>query len=77
MAEPIDIHDATANLFELLERVVRGEEIVIRRGGTPVARLVPHARRGRVLGTFAGRIRIREDFDALPPDLADAFGVGR
>ncbi|MEJ2379551.1 MAG: type II toxin-antitoxin system prevent-host-death family antitoxin [Pseudolabrys sp.] len=33
--------EAKANLSELLDRVARGEEIVITRGGKPAARLVP------------------------------------
>jgi prevent-host-death family protein len=37
----IGAYDAKARLSELLERVEKGEEVVITRHGTPVARLVP------------------------------------
>jgi prevent-host-death family protein len=37
----ITIHDATTNLSKLIARVEAGEEIVIARGKTPVARLTP------------------------------------
>jgi len=37
----IGAYDAKARLSELLERVAKGEEVVITRHGTPVARLVP------------------------------------
>ena len=30
----------------------------------------------RVGGMWKGQVKIAEDFDVLPPDLADAFGVG-
>lgn len=77
MAEPVNVHDAKTNLSKLLERVERGEEIVIARGGKPIARLcpLPKRRRRRVLGKYAGQIAIAKDFDTLPADLADALGV--
>lgn len=76
MSEPINVHDAKTNLSKLLERVERGEEIVIARAGRPIARLcpLPTRRRKRRLGRFAGQIRIADDFDVLPPDLAEALG---
>ena len=37
----IGAYDAKARLSELLDRVARGEQIVITRHGKPVARLVP------------------------------------
>jgi antitoxin (DNA-binding transcriptional repressor) of toxin-antitoxin stability system len=52
-----------------LRRVALGEEIVISRGGEPIARLVPAARRGkRNLGIDRGRYEVPEDFDAPLPD---------
>ncbi len=39
----IGVHDVKANLAKLLDRIQRGEVIVITRHGTPVARLVPFA----------------------------------
>lgn len=66
-------------LSELVEKVERGEEVVIARGGRPVARLVPYRegepsgqRRG---GQWRGRVRIAPDFDELPPDVAASFGL--
>jgi len=40
----ISVKDARASLPALLNRVARGEEIVIQRRGKPAARLVPPAR---------------------------------
>jgi len=37
----VTIHDAKTNLSKLLARVEAGEEIVIVRGKTPIARLTP------------------------------------
>jgi prevent-host-death family protein len=37
----IGAYEAKTHLAELLERVAKGEEIIITKHGTPVARLVP------------------------------------
>jgi prevent-host-death family protein len=41
----VGAYDAKTRLSELLDRVERGEQIVITRHGKPVARLVPEGRR--------------------------------
>jgi prevent-host-death family protein len=68
-----------ANLSKLLDRVERGEEIIIMRNGRPVAKLVPVSlsQKPRKLGTLKGRIRVRKDFDApLPDDILETFEGG-
>lgn len=64
-ATHVNVHEAKTQLSRLLARVAAGEEIVIARGGKPVARLVPlHPRRGtRLLGGAAGQVTIRPGFD--------------
>ena len=71
--KPVNVHDAKTHLSRLLQRVERGEEIVIARAGRPVAKLVAVTKAKRVLGTDRGLVRIAEDFDAPLPDeiLAD------
>lgn len=71
------ISEAKAQLSALLARVERGEEVIIGRAGKPIAVLVPyrtHPAR-RTPGALRGRISIAPDFDELPSDLAEAFGV--
>lgn len=61
-----------------MERAAAGEEIVIQRNRTRVARLVPIAPTPSlesIRGAWRGRVRIAEDFDALPDDIADGFGA--
>lgn len=74
------MHEAKTQLSKLVERVEAGEEIVITRRGKPAARLVPE-RTGKgfasLAGAWRGRVRITEDFDELPDDLADALGMKR
>jgi prevent-host-death family protein len=43
----IDAFEAKTHFARLLERVAEGEQIVITKHGTPVARLVPFARTDR------------------------------
>jgi len=72
------MHEAKTQLSKLVERVEAGEEVVITRRGKPAARLVPE-RRGNgfasLAGAWQGRVRISEDFDQLPDDLAHALGM--
>ncbi len=71
----VNVHEAKTTLSRLLERIEAGEDVVIARAGTPVARLVPVSPAARVPGRLRGRVRIGEDFDApLPHPLGEAFG---
>ena len=75
----VNVHEAKTHLSRLLARVAGGEEIVIARGGTPVARLTAvapsHAR--RTPGALKGRMRLVDDLDApLPKDELDAWEGG-
>jgi prevent-host-death family protein len=76
MAVMVNIHEAKTNLSKLLARVSAGEEVIITKAGTPVARLVPIApkKKQRKLGSAAGKIYIAPDFDdALPDEILAEF----
>jgi prevent-host-death family protein len=65
----VSVHEAKTHLSRLLRRVENGEEIVISRGGKPVAKLVPAApTRRREMGFGRGLV-IPDDFDAPYDDL--------
>ena len=73
----VNIHDAKTNLSKLIERVEAGEEIVIARNGTPVAKLVPVEERFPVrLGLLKGEIEILPGFDETDPELIRLFYEG-
>ena len=74
-AAVVNIYEAKTNLSRLLDRVGRGEEIVIAKAGHPIARLVPFGSRSepRSPGAWRGRVRISADFDTLPEEAAAAF----
>jgi prevent-host-death family protein len=71
------VTEAKAHLSMLLDRVSRGEEVIISRAGKPVAILEPyHAEnRPRRPGLLRGQIHMAEDFDELPHDMAAALGM--
>jgi prevent-host-death family protein len=73
----VNVHEAKTQLSRLLEEVEAGERIVIARAGEPVAVLAPYkaAVRRRRLGLFEGQVKIHDDFDELPADIAAAFGA--
>jgi prevent-host-death family protein len=70
-----NIHQAKTQLSQLIKRVRQGEEIIIGKAGKPVAKLVPYEpnTEPRCGGQWRGKVRIADDFDALPEDLAAAF----
>ena len=72
-----NIHEAKSSLSKLIEQALQGEEVVIAKAGTPVVRLVPIQPdvSPRVGGQWKGRVKIADDFDDLPLDLAEAFGM--
>jgi prevent-host-death family protein len=75
----VGMHQAKTHLSELVKRAEAGEEVVIERRGKPVARLVPVPEEKRtfdsVRGALKGQIWIADDFDELPDDIAEAFGM--
>jgi prevent-host-death family protein len=77
----VTIHQAKTNLSKLIAEVEAGGEVVIARGKTPVARVVPvePERPARVFGSMKGRISIDDAFfEPLPDDeLALWNGEGR
>lgn len=77
MADSVPLNEAKTRLSELVRRVENGEEIVIRRGARPVARLVREVS-GAILapGSVAGIAgELSADFDAPLEEFAEYFGA--
>jgi prevent-host-death family protein len=72
-----NIHEAKTQLSKLIDRALKGEEVIIARAGTPMVRLVPIVQDNapRKGGQWKGKVRIADDFDELPDDIAAAFGL--
>ncbi len=72
----VNVREAKTSLSRLLAKVEAGEEVVITRNGTPVARLVRYEPLGqRRPGLWDGRVELDDDvfddrffFDPLPED---------
>ncbi len=66
----VNLHEAKIHFSKLINRVMSGEEIIIAKTGTPVARLVPFQRNQtqREPGSAKGMIEISPDFDNPFPD---------
>ncbi len=70
----VNVHEAKTHLSRLLDRVAKGEEIVIAKAGRPVAKLVPIPGKPREPGRCKGKIHITDDFDApLPESILKGF----
>jgi prevent-host-death family protein len=57
------VHQAKTNLSKLLRKAARGEEVIIARGKTPVAKLVPvpYQKKKRIPGRWKGKISYTPD----------------
>ena len=71
----VGVHEAKTQLSRLLREVAAGEEVLIKRGGQPVAKIVRVTTPGkRQLGQDEGLFVVPDDFDEpLPDDLLDLF----
>jgi prevent-host-death family protein len=75
----VNVAEAKAHLSELIDAVLRGEEVVIARRNTPVVKLTAVTkRRGRArFGMFKNRIRMTSDFSETPADFAEYLPPAR
>lgn len=66
VAASVNIHEAKTQFSKLVRRAEEGEEIVVRRGREPVARIAPLKKKGGGVtgrGSMKGEIWIGPDFD--------------
>ena len=72
-----NMHDAKTHLSRIARR---GEEIIIDRAGTPVAKVVPLVRRADriAVGSLAGKLDLSGDWDSprINAEIAADFGIG-
>jgi prevent-host-death family protein len=80
-AEPVEqfnIHDAKTHLSRIIERVERGEEIVISRAGRPVAKVIPLVRTvsRTARGSLRGKLTLSEEWDSAETNASIARDFG-
>jgi len=72
----VNIHEAKTHLSKLLAQVKEGHEVIIAKGGKPVARLIPIVEKParRIPGTAKNKIMVCKSFnDPLPEDVLEDF----
>jgi len=73
----LNVHEAKTHLSKYLERVAKGETIVLAKRNVPIAEIRPLARlrkTKRRIGLAKGKFRVpRAFFEPLPDALLDAF----
>jgi prevent-host-death family protein len=78
MSKAVTVTEAKTQLSSLIDRAGDGEEIVIRRGARPVAKLIRYddpEKKRRVPGDLKGKIWISDDFDDPDEELERLFGT--
>ncbi|MGH2905126.1 MAG: type II toxin-antitoxin system Phd/YefM family antitoxin [Solirubrobacteraceae bacterium] len=77
MSKAVTVTEAKSQLSSLIDRAGDGEEIVIRRGARPVAKLIRYDDLPvrRKMGDLKGKIWISEDFDEPDEELERLFGT--
>jgi prevent-host-death family protein len=65
VVKQVNVAEAKAQLSDLIETALRGEEVVIARRNVPLVRLtaIPSAKLRPRFGCLAGKIEVRADFD--------------
>lgn len=78
----VNIHEAKTHLSRLLERVSKGEKIVIGKAGKPIAKLIPFTepentgQPPRKLGQWEGQILVTPAWDEPDSALEGLFHDG-
>ncbi|WNJ89677.1 type II toxin-antitoxin system Phd/YefM family antitoxin [Bosea sp. 685] len=79
--ETVNIHEAKTHLSRLVERVSKGESVVIAKAGKPMVKLVPlddgESRPLRRIGFMDGEIQVPDDFDTMGADVILDMFEGR
>lgn len=75
----VTTHEAKTNLSRLISEVQNGEEIIIARGKTKIAKLIRFEgqKNVRIPGLLKGKFKVADDFDAPLPDNIIASFEGR
>ena len=78
MSEIVTVTEAKTQLSSLIARATDGEEIVIRRGQRPVAKIIRYEapeRKRRIPGDLKGKIWMSDDFNEPDEELERLFGT--
>lgn len=78
-ARQYNVHEAKTHFSKILEAVATGEEVIISKSGTPVAKVIPLSTKVRrtARGSLTEQVVFRDGFDDMSDDegFAEAFGL--
>jgi prevent-host-death family protein len=78
MIRMLNLYEAKTQLSALVDEAAAGAEIIIAKGGKPLARLVPMRQTARRKpGRAKGKVWVSADFDAPLPDAVLRAFTGR
>jgi prevent-host-death family protein len=69
----VNIHEAKTNLSKLIEKVLNGEDVIIKKSNKPIVKLVmvDELKYKRKLGSAKGQVIIADNFDEPLEDFKD------
>jgi prevent-host-death family protein len=69
----VNIHEAKTHLSKLIEKVQKGEDVIIAKGNKPVAKLtlIEELKPERRTGTAKGKVHISDKFEAPIEDFGE------
>jgi prevent-host-death family protein len=76
----VNIHEAKAHLFRLVEEAAKGDSFIIAKAGKPIAKVVPlnapSPSEQRRLGFMSGEIDVPDDFNRMgSAEIEQTFGT--
>lgn len=73
-----NIHEAKTNLSKLIEKTLKGEEVIIAKAGKPVIKLSTYKEKlkPRKFGLWKGKVWISDDFDDEDEEMNKLFYEG-
>jgi len=71
----VNMHEAKTNLSKLIAFLEKGEEIIIAKAGSPVAKLVSYTpnKKRRTPNLLKGQVTYLEDFDSSNDEITKLF----
>ena len=72
------VTEAKAKFSEVVEKAMAGEDIIVTKMGKPVIRIDKFdntPKRPSIVGLCEGQMRVPDDFDEWPEDIARALGM--
>lgn len=73
--QTFNVHQAKSQLSALIEKTLKGEDVIIAKAGKPVVKLVVYIKplKPRKPGLWKGKVKMSDDFTAEDPEINKLF----